>query len=445
MTMGRKFVIATVVVALAFVALGRFGTSPSGRGDGGLTAGPSAAEAIDPIRGARPLEEIIQFWESRAAAGPLDYLSRTELGLTRHAAAAETGDTDLYLAAEEVFREAIDLNPRHIPARLGLASTLIARHDFAGALVESEVALESDPTSPPALALRGDALIGIGRTSEAIDAVEQLVARERSAPTVARLARLRSTQGLPDEALDLATEALLLSDELALRPTGSAFYRFQVGHFAFAAGRVDEAIEAYRSALAEDPTHLGAAEGLAFALGSAGRFDEAAAVYEELLARSPAADLHGLYAANLTALGNVEAADAALAAGDRMAAEGLDGDPAERRHLAGYLTDRDPVKAIAVAEADLVDRQDAGAYDTLAWALYRAGKYDEASEAIRAALDGGTADARIKFHGAAIADAVGDGAVARRLLAEALERNPRFHPTEADEAAELAERLALKS
>ncbi len=151
--------------------------------------------------------------------------------------------------------------------------------------------------------------------------------------------------------------------------------------------------------------------------------------------------MHGLYADVLRLQGrHLEAADQERLA-ERLAAEGLDGPAAERRHLAGYYQTRNPDLAIELARADLAERRDVGAYDTLAWALHRAGRHREAGQVIAGALAFGTEDAALHYHAAAIATELGDRATASAHLERALAINPRFHPTEADEAAALAERL----
>lgn len=113
------------------------------------------------------------------------------------------------------------------------------------------------------------------------------------------------------------------------------------------------------------------------------------------------------------------------------------------RDLASFYFTRDPQAALALAEADLVERRDVEAYDTLAWALHLTGRHREASEAIDSALAQGSRSARLLYHAAAIADAVGDVERARTHLAESLALNPHFHPTEAITAARLSDRLSL--
>lgn len=120
----------------------------------------------------------------------------------------------------------------------------------------------------------------------------------------------------------------------------------------------------------------------AFAAAAIGDHERAARLYETPLASGPAPDLFGLYADVLFALGQpVEAAEQE-ALGMALAVETMDRFPAERRHLVSFLATRDSATAVELARADLADRQDWGAYDTLAWARYHDGRAAEGARAL---------------------------------------------------------------
>lgn len=429
----KKLAIAALAVALV---LG-LGSALSRSADSDPAATITQLDELDAGHGLAPLPEVIDVWQARVDQHPLDYLSRTQLGAALTAHASETADLDLYAAAQEVLRDALALNPRHTPARLGLARTMIAEHDFAAAADEARTVLASAPGSLPALALLGDATLELGEYEDAADAYNRLVTAERSPATVSRLARLRFALGDPSAAVGLASEALAGSQQLALRPAMAAFYWFQLGHYQFESGNVDLAIASYEAALALDPDNPGAGEELAFALASVGRLDEAAAAYEQLISAGPAADIHGLYADVLRGLGDDVGAAEQERLGAALAAETLDRYPAERRHLAGFYLTRDPEVAVELAAADAATRNDVGALDTLAWALHNAGRTAEALDLIDEALAVGTRDAAILYHAGAIAAANGDPAAARSHIEDALALNPTFHPTEAADARRL--------
>jgi len=82
------------------------------------------------------------------------------------------------------------------------------------------------------------------------------------------------------------------------------------------------------------------------------------------------------------------------------------------------------------------ERDDLYTEDTCAWALYRAGRLDEAEAASRKALALGTPDARLLHHAGAIRLARGDR-TGLALVRRALRLNPGFDLTGAAEAKRL--------
>ena len=72
--------------------------------------------------------------------------------------------------------------------------------------------------------------------------------------------------------------------------------------------------------------------------------------------------------------------------------------------------------------------------DTLAWALYRAGRYPEALSAEQNAMRLGTQNALFFFHAGTIYSKLGDIADARQNLQKALDINPYFSLKYAKEA-----------
>ncbi|MGH7247225.1 MAG: tetratricopeptide repeat protein, partial [Pseudomonadota bacterium] len=88
-------------------------------------------------------------------------------------------------------------------------------------------------------------------------------------------------------------------------------------------------------------------------------------------------------------------------------------------------------RALELARAELDVRHDIYTYDTLAWALYKNGKYTEAKNAIERAMKLGTPEPMFYYHAGMIAFANGQKAEAARLLKQALSLNPGFDPAQA--------------
>ncbi len=108
------------------------------------------------------------------------------------------------------------------------------------------------------------------------------------------------------------------------------------------------------------------------------------------------------------------------------------------RDLAMFYADHDLKldEALTLAHKEFEVRHDIYTWDTLAWTLYKNGKYQEASDAMDHALRPGTRDALLFFHAGMIAGRLRQNAQARERLQTALDINPRFHVIYADVAAQ---------
>jgi tetratricopeptide (TPR) repeat protein len=385
----------------------------------------------------KPIDEVVAFFERRVEAAPASFLDRTQLGIALAEQARERADLALYEDSEAVLRESLRLNPDSNTTKLAMGRVLHSQHRFSEARTIANEVWLAEPRSNGALALLGDANFELGEYAVAEDLFHRLADDERSAPVVSRLARLAYAIGDPDAAVALAEEALELSRAIVLRPGEVSFYWFQLGHLRFVTGDVHGAVAVLKTALELDPTDPGASEELAFVYASVGRPADAEAIYRQLLERGPAADIHGAYADLLRARGAEEEAGEQERLGRLLARDTIDRYPAERRHLARFYLSRDSALAVELAEADLADRADFGAYDTLAWALYHDGQFAQAAETIEDALAVGTLDPALLYHAGAIALANGEDSEAESYLREALSINPRFDPFDATDAAAL--------
>ena len=92
---------------------------------------------------------------------------------------------------------------------------------------------------------------------------------------------------------------------------------------------------------------------------------------------------------------------------------------------------------LARAQSSLAARPDWTGHDTVAWALYRLGRFDDAAAEIAAARALGADDARLRFHDGAIAVARGDRSGGTTLLRSALDLGPAIDPIERAEATTL--------
>jgi tetratricopeptide (TPR) repeat protein len=92
---------------------------------------------------------------------------------------------------------------------------------------------------------------------------------------------------------------------------------------------------------------------------------------------------------------------------------------------------------LARARASEAGRPDSSGHDTVGWALYRLGRYDQAAASIEAARALGADDARLRFHDGAIRLARGDVGGGVSMLRSALALGPALDPIERAEASRL--------
>lgn len=442
------FVLGVALIAVLAIAVStaRFGSQPSV--DSGPPAAPTADAEVSPriapvtpvdVDGLaielqvdttrRPLAAVADELSARLAVNPDDHITATLLSATLLAHARVTGELQHFLDAEAVAEAAIALAPDDADAQLAKAAAVAARHDFAGAAAIADAVLAADPGHVGALLIRGDASLETGDVDSAGSFYGAVASRERVAPVVSRLARVAFLEGDPDQAVRLAVESVALAADLPLRPTEAAFYWFQLASMLERTGQVDAAAAALERALAIDPNHGGALELEAGVLELQGRTTDALDAYLALVADGGAADLHGHAARLLAAVGDHDAAavqlDLALAAAETAIAE----NPAERRHVAGFLLDHDPELALALVEEDLSTRNDVDGLALLADALLATDRADAADEAIREALATGVVDAALYLQASEIAAALGHTERADRYAAAARSLHPSLVAT----------------
>lgn len=438
----RKLTLLVLFTALILIA------SYALRAGNNFTGVPALLEMVlgpgePPIPDIMSPAQQVDFWTNRLGPNTQDYITMTHLGQAYLQEARETGDAALYQRAEESFRKALEFNPKYEPAKALIGSVLIGQHAFADALTFAQAALATNPDEYQALAVAGDANLELGNYPAAEEAYRHLLQKYPGGAIYSRMARLVWLQGRPDEAIDWMKKAA--DETLALDIGGEelAWYRFQLGELYFNTGDLRNAEKWYREADQAFPGHYLAQSGLGKIEAARGHLDEAIARYTTLVARLPqpnfVAFLGDLYALQ----GDTAAAQAQYDTVLFIQQLDVAQQVLYNRQMAVFFANHalQADTALAYAEAELAARQDIYAYDTLAWALYRAGRYDEARVASDKALALGTQDALLFYHAGMIAAARGDVAAAREYLGRALDLNPWFDLLQAQTARETLDGL----
>jgi tetratricopeptide (TPR) repeat protein len=377
---------------------------------------------------------VIRFLEERVKKDPEDVLALNRLSGEYLARARAAGDdADLARAAKAAERSLAavpaDVNRGGVAGR---ARASMALHRFADARDDARLLLHSDPDKPAFLGMLGDALLELGDYDEAADAYGTMEkgADEDDPVTQARLARLALVNGRRDDAgrhFVAAVQCAKVHQET--QPELLAWALVQAGHFAFTGGDWSTAEARYRAALDVSPDDWPATDHLAELRAAQKRYDEAARPYEALAARVPRPEV---FQALGDVYGEMGRAEDALKwrqkARDGYLAAAQAGSSHYNHHLAGLYSDSlpDPPEAVRWAKKDLEIRHSVYAYDALAWALYKAGQFADASAAMDKALARGTRDAHVLYHAGLIYARAGDPARGRDCLRQAGEVNPHF-------------------
>ncbi|HXH23436.1 MAG TPA: tetratricopeptide repeat protein [Dehalococcoidia bacterium] len=402
-------------------------------GDGAGRAGVDAA-AETSARGAR-----IAFFEQRLEADPFDVTALNVLTFEYIARARESGDAADYGRALEASGRSLAALPRYEPSLVAAAAARISVHDFAAGLELADRALAARPRSGAGHALRGDALIALGRYDEAEAAYQEALALAPGVGTFARMAHLSFLRGDVANAADFWKQAIAAARGHSA--IDEAWARVQFGALEFDRGRPGAAERAAAAALRAHPGSAPALALRARARAARGDLDGAIADYEAALASQPLLEYVIALGDAYAAAGRAASADQSYALVDAIAAlyraSGVNTDLSLAVYYAGHGR---AAEALPLARQAYEAAPGVYAADALAWALLNAGQPQEAAIYAAEALRLGTPDAALLYHAGMVEKALSNDARASNLLRRALATNPHFSLLEAPRArAALAE------
>ena len=304
------------------------------------------------------------------------------------------------------------------------------RHHFAQVREYSEELTKIAPDDTWNWGTLGDSLMELGEYDRAGKAYEKMVALNPNQASYNRLAYHRFVTGNATEAIALMA---LAAEAASWAPENTAWCLVELGNMYFKIGQLEPAGQAYTKALALLDGYHSANAGLGRVEAAQGKTLAAIAHYKRAQASVPLPD----YAAALYALylqsGKPEEARKQLGLIDVVDRLGRATGEKTNRNLALIYTDRGEHldRALELIREELKVRQDVYTYDALAWALYKSKQYPEAQQAMDRALKMDTPEPGFYYHAGMIALALGRKPDAAKLLARALELNPKFDPIQA--------------
>jgi tetratricopeptide (TPR) repeat protein len=431
---GRRLLIVSAVAGCA--ALG--GVLMLLPWEGTETRSPApapGAQAMAAVTGGVPaampgLAALIDEREAHLRAHPKDARSWAVLGAAYVEQGRRTALPAYYPRAEKALRTALKVRPHgNAEALDGLAALANARRDFPAARKWGEAALKLAPKRWTTYPLLIDAYTGLGDHKAGKRTLDRLLELRSGPAVMARAAAVYRNQGRREDA------AAALSDAAASAgaPAERAAYLERAGQLAWERGDRQVALRHFREAVRVDPDQRAAQAGQGRALAALGRTTEALDAYRVALARQPspqyALELGELY----ESLGEVQAArvqyDLLRELVRRGAVGGVDDELVLGRLEADHGDARSAVRRLS---AEWLRQPGTEVADALGWALHRAGRDEEAlTFAVRATDEehgGGVRSALYAYHRGMIEKELNQDGPARRHLREALRINPYFSP-----------------
>ncbi len=366
----------------------------------------------------------------QTAADPLPQLER--LGWLFVAKARTSHDAGFYKLAEQCAAALTLANPKSSEALLLHGHVLQSFHRFKEAeslarqlVTQREFAADHG--------LLGDALIDQGKVREAISAYQRMVDLRPDLQSYSRVAYVRWLRGDLTGATDVALRAARMGN--VQDAESSAWACSRLGNYQFQAGRSAEARNAIGAALelmSDFPPALLLRGRMLLAAGNA---DKACEPLRIAAQKSPLPEYQWAFAEALQAAGR---ATEAAAVENEIKRTGEATDP---RTFALFLATRreQPELAVRLAERELEQRADVFTHDAVAWALFAAGRADDAWSHVEKSLAEGTQDARLFSHAGIIATQLGRTDDGRKFLLKAEALKQLLLPSEqAQLAADLA-------
>ncbi len=369
---------------------------------------------------------------------PMAYLQRAVFYSRR---SRETADHTFNKLASTDVDKALELDPQNYVARKLKLGLLGSNHEFDTAEVEAKKLIAEEPRDPFAYGILVDASIAMGKYEQAIASTQKMVDLRPDSQSYSRVALMRSLHGDHKGAIEMYQLSARIADPADKE--AQAWSQTQLAGEFFKVGNIAEAMKAVDQALSIMPEYPNAIISKARYLAVSGDLAGAEALLAPLNSRIKLAD-------SLILSGDIarRKGDTATAMSFYEQAEKVERDQDGDIHRFALLWSDNEIRlaeALQIAEEDFVVNKDIYASDILAWSLFKNGRAKDAQKHINDALRLKTNDARILYHAAAIENALGNKAAARKHLSNVFKVNPNFDVVSSAAARELAKALGVKA
>lgn len=372
----------------------------------------------------------MSFYQQRIRQNPDGGLDRASLATAYLKMARASGDVSWYLLAEQAAQESLTKLPfNNGGAVLALAKVAEARHDFAKA-----IELAQKASSDNASGILITANLSMGNVDKASPVAETLV---QGVPTLESLtlhALVKVAQGKDKEAIQNFQQAIAIEET---GETGSSVWaRVLLGRLYYRQGQLEQARNLYLEALRITPQYAPALLNLAQLEIRLGNYRAAEKLYSQffqLVNKSPTIYDHVVLRgmARIQDLqGNLPEAQKWRDRAEARLRSDLVGF-GHRKELAQLLLERDRpesvAKALTLMQAEVRARHDAETLATLALALSRSGRWQEAQQVMNKARHWGIRDAGIFYQSGMIERELGNSSQANKFFRLAQEIDLQFN------------------
>ena len=350
--------------------------------------------------------------------------------------ARETADFHFNDNAAEAINRSLSVEPDNYDALKLRATLQLTYHRFREALETTRHIQSVRMDDQDVWGMVTDAFVELGDYQSAIKSTQKMVDLRPASSSYARVSYLRSLHGDTYGAIQAMNAALKVANPND--PEGVAWCRVQLGNELMNAGKLESAEVQFDDALRTFADHHLALQSKARARIAAGDFQTAVDIYERAQTKNASADVYQALGDLYTLLGREEAAKEKYKQFETLERENAE---LERswRHMLNYWLDHDKhlEEALTVASREYEARKDIFTCDTLAWALFKNGRYEEAKRSIDQALRTGSKDARINYHAGLIFNALNLRRKATQYLQLGAALNSSFDPAQSQAAQKM--------
>ncbi len=400
-------------------------------------------------------DQQIKTLQDHVKTSPGDYAEFDGLGSAFLQKARETGDIAYYNLAEQALHKALALAPQDFRAAdplVHMALVYMGEHRFSDALASTQRAIGLGSGNLAAFAVEGDAYTDLGDYDEASEAYRALQAlgRATSSPLTlaymsdSRLAYLCYLRGDSPEAIRLMKSAIAAALQAHVPRENLAWLYYEIGERYFQTGDLRNAALSYQAGISTDPNHYRSLAGLAKVQAAQGKLEESIALYQRSIAILPFPVYVGELGDVYKRLGRLQEAKQQYDLVEYIGHLSKLNQVLANRELALFYADQGIKlhEALDLARKELDVRHDIYTWDTLAWVLFRNGRFQDATQAMDKALALHTNDSLLLFHAGMICHSLAKDSDAEDFLSRALKTNPHFHIFYAEVANGIVEKIA---